>query len=343
MISRALVLMVFPSLVLAAASPSPSASPAAAPDPMEPFVNAYQQNIRKDLGRAYTSYEAVTQPRPELPPLARPEESLERLSDIEFLGALPTAWVKTLNAKGDAAQQQGQADGVDKPAPDEYKQWEGSYSALEPSGRGVREPDQWAGGVAGEPDQYRPAFTELEKQQKKGQSIDQAKYATAAKQIEAEMASKVKAAASRALKQLKSALNPPLAKVMATADPSTPWTSLKSALFDTAAKQYLAERYSKGRWAAGAKGPKNTMGTEETEASKQKSSIGGGEKNSEGSTGDGTVVKPPSGEGTGTGTGSGSAAPGEPPPGGGTGTGNGGPATGGGAGGGTGTGTGTGN
>lgn len=312
---RAAALVLLPSMVLAAA-------PAPIPDPLDKTIQSYQEHTRKDLSKAYNHYEAVTQPRPELPALAMPEETLERLLEVEFLGALPSAWLKTLNAKGDAAQGQGQADGVDKPSPDEYKAWEGANAQVEPSGRPIRGPEEWAGGVQGEPDQYKPPFDDLSKLQKAGAKPDE-NYAKAGKAIEAAMASRIKAAMAKNLKSLKSALNPPLTKVMATAPAEAPWKALKSPGIDNAAQRYLAERYFKGKWAAGKSGPKNTMDAGDTAASKQKAALstGDGDKNSEGSTGDGSK---PQGGGTGDGgTGSGSASPGEAPGPHGTGTGKG--------------------
>ena len=310
---QAVAFALIPSVVLAA-------SPAPAPDPLDKTIQSYQEHIKKDLSKAYNHYEAVTQPRPELPSLARPDETLERLVEYEYLGALPHAWIKTLNAKGESAQAQGQADGTEKPSPDDFKGWEATYAAVEPTGNAIKPPEEWAGAITAEPDSFKPAFEDLAKLQKKGPALDLEAYAKVAKPIEAQMQSKVHAAVAKALKALKAALNAPLQKVMASAYPATPWKSLKSPSLDAAANRYLAERYYKGRWTAGKSGPKNTNSTEDTAASKQKAQLtgtGNGDKNTEGSTGDG-VAKGAPGEG---GTGNGSASPGAAPSG--TGTGNG--------------------
>ena len=314
MMLRAFALALIPSVVLAAA-------PAPAPDPLDKTIQGYQEHVKRDLSRAYNHYESVTQPRPELPALAQPEEKLERLLEVEYLGALPTAWIKTLNAKGDAAQSQGQADGVDKASPEEFKAWEGANAQVEPSGHPVRGPDEWAGSVQAEPDSYKPPFEDLAKLQKVGMKPDE-KYAAAAKAIETTMAARIHSAMGKHLKALKAALNPPLAKVIATAPADEPWKALKSPGIDAAAQRYLAERYFKGKWAAGKSGPKNTSDAHDTAASKQKAALstGDGDKNSEGSTGDGS--KPVGGTGDG-GTGNGSASPGATPGPNGTGTGKG--------------------
>lgn len=318
---RALAMVLIPSVMLAAGpAPVTAGTPPPVPDPLDKIVQSYQEHVKKDLSKSYNQYQNVTQPRPELPALALPEETLERLLEVEFLGAVPSAWLKVLNAKGESEQARGQADGVDKPSPDEYRAWEGPNAQVEPSGHPVRGPDEWAAGITAEPDAYKPPFEELAKLQKKGAKVDES-YAKAGKAVETAMQARVRASMSKHLKALKATLNPILTKVMPGSPADAPWKSLKSPGVDTAAQRYLAERYFKGKWAAGKAGPKNTMDPGDTAASKQKASLstGDGDKNSEGSTGDGTAA---GGTGDG-GTGTGSASPGMPPGPHGTGTGKG--------------------
>jgi hypothetical protein len=270
-------------------------------DPLEKPINKYQEQIKGSVARQYAKYEKVTQPRPEVPPLARPEERLDRLTDIELLGALPSDWIKTLNTKGDEAQQKGTQDGPDKPVPDEFKDHESRYVGEEPSGNALRSAEEWAKGAAeGDPDAVKPPYDELARLQKKGGDVKADAYQKVAKATESQFKARVRGSVAKALKALKGAVQPLAAKA-AKPDPSQPWAALSSPSIDKAAKLYIAERYFKGKWVAGKSGPKNTSGTEATEISKQKDTVAGaGEKNTEGSSGTGEVKGPPSDKGTGT-------------------------------------------
>lgn len=288
-----LLLALVPGLAFAAGKDSKS-------DPLEKPVNKYKEQLRGSVARQYGKYEKVTQPRPELPALAKPDERLDRLVDAELLGALPADWVKALNAKGEAAQQKGQQDGVDKPSPDELKEFESSYVGEEPTGNPVRTAEEWAKGAPqGDPDAIKPPYDELARLQRKGVDTKQEAYQKLARTTESQFKARVRGSVAKALKTLQSALKPAVEKAGKPAS-ADPWTALRSASIDKAAQRYVAERYFKGKWLAGKTGAKNTSGNEPTEISKQKDTVAAStEKNTEGSSGTGEVKGPPSDKGTG--------------------------------------------
>lgn len=290
-----LLLAALPGLALAAASVAPTK------DPLDKPLTKYHEQIKAAVARQYSKYEKVTQPRPELKALAKPEESLERLVEVELLGALPAGWLKTLNAKGAEAEQRGQHDGVDKAVPDEFKAYESNYVGNEPSGAPIRTGEEWGKGEVADPESFKAPYEELEKMQKKkkGGPVKGEAYDKAVRATESAFKHRVRGSVAKCLKTLAAAIQP--AVKGAKPGPVAPWHSLNSPGIDKAAERYLAERYFKGKWLAGKSGPKNTSGKDETEISRQKETLSTAtDKNAEGSTGNGESTKPPSDKGTGS-------------------------------------------
>jgi hypothetical protein len=191
--------------------------------------------------------------------------------------------------------------------PEEYRSWESAYVGEEPTGNPIRTADEWGKGVPpGEPEAIKAPYDELERLQKKGANAKPDVYGKLAKSTETAFKQRIRGSVAKCLKTLQKAIEPAVAAAKPSGD--TPWKALNSPGINKAADHYIAERYFKGKWLAGKSGPKNTSGTADTEIAKQKDSLSTNtDKNAEGSTGDGKVVKPPSEKGTG------SAKPDAPP------------------------------
>ncbi|MBI4860178.1 MAG: hypothetical protein HY815_07920 [Candidatus Riflebacteria bacterium] len=312
----AIVLLV-PVLALAA---GPSPSPAIV-DPLAAPLDTFVKTLRKELGPAYRAYESAIQPAKNLPTLAPPEVSLERMLEVDALSALPESWVKTLNALGDRARSRGEAEAANPEIPAEYRPFEASYAAEEPAAAPLKRAEELATGLpSGAPADLKALVDGMRKlapEIKNPKKLEE--YGRLAKQVEQTLKHRCRAALVGALAPLKSsvqALAGPAQKV----DPSSPWTSLGSQELDRRAVRWLAECYFKGRWKGAAGGPKSTgSGTSPAVVTGQGTGAGNATAPGGTGTGAGEGVNPPSSTGTGSGTASPDAAKG--PPGSGTGDG----------------------